>query len=112
MEAKDTEQLLQEKDTEMRFRTYAGKFGIAVTAIAIIWSIFQLYAASFASFDAVTLRGWHVLFLLVMVYLLYPGTKRASLQVERTPIIDTVFVVISIVVFGYLLYNYEAIVLR
>lgn len=112
MGAKDTEQLLQEKDAEMRFRTYAGKFGIVVTAFAIIWSIFQLYAASFAGFDAVTLRGWHVLFLLVMVYLLYPGTKRASLSVNSLPIIDTVFIIISIIVFGYLLINYEAIVLR
>src|SRR5699024_1894342 len=33
-------------------------------------------------------------------------------KVGRTPIIDIIFVVLSIAVFGYLLYNYEAIVLR
>ncbi|NLX85575.1 MAG: hypothetical protein GXY97_00265, partial [Clostridiales bacterium] len=39
---KDAERLLEEKDADMRTREYSGLFGALVTALLIVWTIFQL----------------------------------------------------------------------
>ncbi len=40
---KDAEKLLEEKDADMRTRVYSGSFSLLVTALLIVWTIFQLY---------------------------------------------------------------------
>lgn len=109
---RENEQLIEENDNEFQVRNYVGKASIIATTIAIIWSIFQLYAASSGTFDAITLRGWHVLFLLVMVFLLYPPFKNTKKEARSLPILDIILILISISAFGYLLLNYQDVVLR
>ncbi|MGN1038079.1 MAG: hypothetical protein ACI4P0_01625, partial [Mailhella sp.] len=45
------EQLIEEKDSESRTRTFTGKFSLAIAAFCIIFSLFQLYASVFAALD-------------------------------------------------------------
>ena len=106
------EELVEKLDSEMRFRKYVGKTAVIVSAIAVIWSIFQLYAAGTGVLDAITLRGWHLLFVLVMVFLLYPARKKEKAGRMAPTVLDILFIVLSITALGYLLMNYKTIVLR
>ncbi|BAQ10012.1 TRAP transporter, 4tm/12tm fusion protein [Bacillus sp. OxB-1] len=106
------EELVEKVDSEMRFRKYVGKTAVIVSAIAVIWSIFQLYAAGTGVLDAITLRGWHLLFVLVMVFLLYPARKKEKAGRVAPTVLDILFIVLSITALGYLLMNYKTIVLR
>src|SRR5699024_6633110 len=112
VDSKASNQLAEEVDNEFPIRKYAGKATLIVSIIAIIWSLFQLFAAGTGGLDAITLRGWHVLFLLVMVFLLYPARKKPEESLHSPPIIDMIFILMSISALGYLLLNYKDIVLR
>lgn len=107
-----SEELVEKVDSELRFRKYIGKSAVIVSAIAIIWSIFQIYAAGTGVLDAITLRAWHLLFILTMVFLLYPARKNKILVQKYPTIVDLVFIGLSIATLGYLLLNYKEIVLR
>lgn len=104
--------LTEKPEAGSRFRTYAGKVGYVISGLAIVWSLFQLYAAGFGAFDAITLRGWHVLFLLVIVFLLYPARKKNIGASKRPSVFDIIFIMLSVVALGYLLFNYQEVVLR
>ncbi|MFS0576630.1 TRAP transporter permease [Sporosarcina sp. 179-K 3D1 HS] len=110
--AETGEELVEKVDSEMRFRKYVGKTAVVVSAIAVIWSIFQLYAAGTGVLDAITLRGWHLLFVLVMVFLLYPARKKEKAGRTAPTVLDFLFIALSIAALGYLLLNYKTIVLR
>ncbi|GAA0428233.1 TRAP transporter permease [Lentibacillus halophilus] len=92
-------------------RDYTRKTAILISVLAVIWSIFQLYSAVSGTFDAISLRAWHIIFLLIMVFLLYPAWKKG--QIHRSPtLLDALLILLSIVSFGYLLMNYNDIALR
>lgn len=105
-------ELLEKHDSEFRIRNYTGKFGIVVSAVAIIWSIFQLYVSYENVFDAIRLRSWHIIFLLIMTFLLYPVTKKENTSRRLPSIWDVVCIILSIASFGYLLANFTTIVRR
>ena len=83
-----------------------------ISVIAIIWSIFQLYVSSVGVLDAIKLRTWHILFLITMVFLLYPATKKEKRSRKFVPLYDLVFIALGIGSFGYLLLNYNTVVMR
>ena len=62
-------EIVEKVDSEFRVRTYIGKGAKVLTAIAVIWSVFQIFAAGSGIFDAITLRAWHMMFLLVVTFL-------------------------------------------
>lgn len=106
------EELVEKSEVGSRFRVYAGKMAIVISFLTIVWSLFQLYAAGLGAFDAITLRGWHVLFLLVIVFLLYPARKKNVGKSARPSIFDVVLIFLSVAALGYLLSNYQEVVLR
>lgn len=48
----------------------------ALSVIAVIWAVFQLYATTFGTLDAIRLRVWHMLFLMTLAFLSYPAFRR------------------------------------
>ena len=52
-----------------------GALGIFVTAVAVVMSLFHLYAA-YGIMPTHVLRGIHVAFVLFLCFLLYPVAKR------------------------------------
>ncbi|WP_197280046.1 TRAP transporter permease [Bacillus sp. FJAT-27251] len=108
----NTEMELEKVDSEFRVRTYIGKAAKVLTGIAVIWSIFQLFAAGSGVFDAITLRAWHMMFLLVVTFLLYPASKKGKRTLKYPPGLDLICILLSIVSTGYLLVSYQTIVLR
>jgi len=108
----DSVDLIEKADSEFRVREFVGKFSKVVTALAIIWSVFQIYTASTGSLDAMTLRSSHVLFLLVMTFLIYPAKKGSKKSILRPTAFDFICIALSMGSMGYLLLNFKTIVLR
>jgi len=69
-----------------KMRSFSGAAGAAVTAVLVVWAAFQLWANTFASLGAVKLRAAHILFLLVLTFVLYPADCRR--MKDRVPVWD------------------------
>jgi TRAP transporter 4TM/12TM fusion protein len=103
----DEEELLKQYDSEARIREYIGVMGKVIFGIAIIWAIFQIYMSSFGVLAAIKLRAWHLGFLLVLSFLLYPASKK-SFSARRMPTVwDMICIILSIASVGYLLITYD-----
>lgn len=111
-QADTSQELIEKVDSESRIRNYVGETAKIVTGIAIIWSLFQLFSAGSGIFDAITLRSWHLLFLLIMTFLLYPISKKSNRNIRYPSVVDVICILLSIISIGYLLLNYKTIVLR
>lgn len=72
------EEILKKYDKESDSRQYIGPMAYIVSAIAIVFSLFQLYTAIFGVLDAHLQRAIHLGFGLTLVYLLYPTCKSWS----------------------------------
>lgn len=106
------QELLDEKEADSKLRTYPGFLGHAVTVLFIIWSLFQIYANTIGMIDAMRLRTWHLLFLLLFTFLLFPTYKKESLNRSAPPIWDWLFLGVGFFTLGYLLMYYTTIAKR
>ncbi len=104
--------LLEEKEADSKLRSYPGVFGHAVTVLFIIWSIFQLYATTIGKIDAMRLRTWHLLFLLMFTFLLFPTYKTEPLKRKAPPVWDWLLLGFTFFSVGYLLLYYTAVAKR
>ena len=104
MDLKQQEELMAKYDREYTFRRLKGPLAIIVAAIAICWTLFQLYTAAFGLFPPTIQRATHVGFALVLIYLLYPfSTRKKS---SRIPFYDYLLVLLSAGVAAYHLVYY------
>jgi TRAP transporter 4TM/12TM fusion protein len=101
------EELLKKYDSEFRTRDYIGVTAKVVTGILIIWSIFQLYTSSFGILEAIKMRAWHLGFLLILSFLIYPASKKSSASRRLPTIWDMVCILLTIISIGYLLVTYD-----
>src|SRR5438067_5013509 len=93
---KAEEYIEQEEGAQNKLR---GALGTFVTAVAVIMSIFHLYAA-YGIMPTHVLRGIHVAFVLFLCFVLYPVTKRFRNRVRGW---DWVAAILSLVTIGYML---------
>lgn len=89
-------------------RHFLGNWARIILALAVIWTIFQLYMSSYGVMDAIKFRAWHLGFLLVFSFLLYPA-KKTSRRLAPSKM-DLVLVFLSIVSIGYFLFTYDVFV--
>lgn len=106
----DAQEILKKFDKESNYRTYAGFFAKVVAAIAISFSAFQLYTAIFGVLDAMIQRSIHLSFGLVLIYLLYPTSKKWS-HSKLNPL-DALLAVLGALAPMYIVVNYQKLVLR
>lgn len=104
--------LAEEKDSELRVRRFGPRWNRVVSVIAVTWAVFQLYATTFSAFDAVRLRVWHILFLLLLSFLMYPAFRRGKRSRAIPSPLDFLCVAAGFFAFGYLLVQYEPIIMR
>lgn len=101
------EDLLRKYDSDARTREYIGIMAKIVTVITIVWAIFQIYTTSFGILEAIKMRAWHLGFLLIMSFLLYPASKE-SFSIRRIPTAwDIICIILSVTALGYLLITYD-----
>ena len=103
-----TQNLIEEKDSDSRMRVYTGPMASAVSAILVIFTLFQLWANLTGTLGAVRLRTAHIMFLLPLAFLLYPTWKRERRGRKLAPVWDVVLCVAAVCCFGYLLARYDA----
>ncbi len=101
--------LVEEKDSESRTRHFQGPFARVLAVICVAFSLFQLYASVFATMDAMKLRSFHIIFLLVLASFMYPALRREKRTRLAPTIWDVVCVGASLYAFGYLILHYDAI---
>lgn len=109
-EANKAEDLLKELDKESDTMEYTGVMAKLVAAIAIAFSVFQLYTAAFGVLDAQLQRGVHLGFGLALVYLLYPACK--SWSRHKLHPLDLVLALLGAAAPAYIIYDYQHLVLR
>ncbi len=109
-EAVDSEEILRKFDKESDYRNLTGFAAKLISAIAITFSLFQLYTAVFGVLDAMIQRSIHVSFGLCLIFLLYPARK--SWPRRKIHPLDMALAVIGAAVPMYIVVNYQELVLR
>jgi TRAP transporter 4TM/12TM fusion protein len=104
------EDILKKFDKEADYRNYSGIMARAVSAIAIVFSCFQLYTAVFGVLDAMLQRSVHLSFGLTLIYLLYPTSKKWS-RTKLHPL-DLALSILGALTPMYIIANYQQLVLR
>lgn len=104
------DELMAKYDRESDFRRLTGLISRVVAAIAIAFSVFQLYTANFGVLDAQLQRAVHLSFALALVYLLYP--TRRSWPRSRLHWLDAVLSVLAAATPLYIVHFYEELVVR
>jgi TRAP transporter 4TM/12TM fusion protein len=92
------EELIEEE--EGVHNRYPGVAGVVLTALAVVMSLFHLYAAV-EIVPAYQLRPIHVGFALTLVFLMFPAAKRVR---HRLMWWDVIAALVSIAIVGYILY--------
>jgi TRAP transporter 4TM/12TM fusion protein len=89
--------------------SYAGCVRFAVTVIAVAMSLYHMWAIAFGAPEAFYFRGTHLLFALVLLFLIH----RRSGEVTGTPTpADYALLVLGAAPILYVFYNYEYFVTR
>lgn len=109
-DAKTANAVLKEFDKESDTMEYTGLMKKIVAFIAICFSVFQLYTATFGVLDAQLQRGVHLGFGLTLVFLLYPTRK--SWPRHKIHPLDLVLAILGAAAPAYIIYEYQHLVLR
>ncbi len=89
-------------------RKLTGPMGWFVTALAVGGSLYHLWAAQAPYIRQIHLTR-HLLLVLVLTFLLYPGWKAAARRVHA---VDLLFVLVSILGLGWVFWDFERFVYR
>ncbi|MBP7106610.1 MAG: TRAP transporter permease, partial [Spirochaetia bacterium] len=106
----DAQEILKKFDKESNYRIYSGFFAKFISALAIAFSVFQLYTAIFGVLDAMLQRSIHLSFGLALIYLLYPASKKWSFN--KLHPLDALLAVAGALAPMYIIINYQKLVLR
>ena len=88
--------LLEEKESDSRMMTYTGPMEKAITALLIIWTVFQLYFTTIGVISAINLRAFHCMFLLTFTFLLFPTYMKEKRTRSFPPIWDIALILLGI----------------
>ncbi|MGH2348987.1 MAG: TRAP transporter permease [bacterium] len=100
------EELVEKFEGQTRHLT--GRAGQFITAILVLMSMYHLWSTQ-ATVIAQQHRTIHLLFVLFLVFLLYPGWKSARTRIHP---VDVVLSLASIAAMGWILYDFEAFIYR
>jgi TRAP transporter 4TM/12TM fusion protein len=89
--------------------SYAGLVRLAITLIAVAMALYHMWAIAFGAPEAVWYRGTHLMFALVLLFLIH----RRSGAAEGTPTaLDYLLLVLGVAPILHLFINYEYVVTR
>jgi len=104
------EEIMRKYDKESDYRNLTGFAAKFVSALAITFTLFQLYTAIFGVLDAMIQRSIHVSFGFALIFLLYPARKKWSRN--KIHPIDLLFAIIGAAIPLYIVISYQELVLR
>ena len=97
---------MEKFDREARYLRISGFWATIIKIIAVGFSIFQLYTALFGVFEAQIQRPTHLMFVLALVYLLYPTSGKNRSRGTVHPL-DLGLAILSCALGLYSILNYE-----
>jgi TRAP-type uncharacterized transport system fused permease subunit len=103
-------EVLEKYDREARYRSFRGFIAKVVAAIAITFSVFQIYTAAFGVLDAMIQRSIHLAFGSCLIFLLYPASKKWPR--DRLHWFDLLLAIGAPLTTMYIVANYKALVMR
>ena len=106
----EAEAVLRKYDSESNTRTLTGVMARIVSAIAIAFSIFQLYTSLFGVLDAHLQRAVHLGFGMALIFLMYPS--RNSWSRASVHPVDAVLAIVGAAMPLYVVAFYGELVLR
>ncbi|MDK2856775.1 MAG: hypothetical protein PWQ41_1751 [Bacillota bacterium] len=109
-ESVDLDEFLAQYDRESDYRRLQGFTAQVIAAIAIAFSVFQLYTAIFGVLDAHLQRSIHLSFAMALVFLLYPSRK--SWPRTKLHWFDVLLAVVAAATPLYIVAFYQDLVLR
>ena len=79
------QELMEEKDSDSRLRTFSGGMKVFAELLLVLFALFHLWANLTGTLGAVKLRTAHIMLLLPLVFLFYPTwkTERRSRRFPR-----------------------------
>jgi len=89
-------------------RRLDGRIGTAVTWVAVVMSLYHLYAA-YAIIPAHILRATHVGFVLLLLFILFPAAKRYRARIQW---LDVVLSLLGVATIAYLLLDFDEFIER
>lgn len=104
------QEVLKKYDRESDTMQYTGFMAKIISAIAISFSVFQLYTAFFGVLDAQLQRAVHLGFALALSYLLYPTRK--SWSRSRLHPLDALLALLGAASPAYIVIMYRELVMR
>ncbi len=104
------QEVLKKYDRESDTMQYTGLMAKIISAIAISFSVFQLYTAFFGVLDAQLQRAVHLGFALALSYLLYPTCK--SWSRSRLHPLDALLAVLGAASPAYIVIMYRELAMR
>lgn len=104
------QEVLKKYDNESDTMEYTGIMARIVSAIAITFSVFQLYTAIFGILDAQLQRAVHLGFGMALSYLLYP-TRKSWSRTKLHPL-DLLLAIVSAAAPAYIVWAYQELVMR
>src|SRR5919204_795064 len=91
-------------------RQLGGAVGWVVTAWAVAASLFHLYTAGYGIFEPRIQRSFHLLLLVLLIFVFYPARRRSPQH--RPSVWDCLFAATSLVASGYLIWDRDRINVR
>ena len=105
------EELVRKVDISERFRkNFPPNWKAFIAVISIIFTIFSCIWPTFGRLQPMQLRGIHLGFVLVLVFLYYPAREKSPQ--DRPSVLDIVLIVLSFAVGVYTWYNTVPLALR
>jgi TRAP transporter 4TM/12TM fusion protein len=103
--------LIEEKESEARVRTLSPPWEKALTVLAVVWALFQLYCTVVPTLDALRLRAWHIMFMMCLAFFMYPF--RSSARNRRSPAApDFLSLAVGLSAFVFMILRYDVIAER
>jgi TRAP transporter 4TM/12TM fusion protein len=83
-----------------------------ITTVGVLMALFHLYTAGFRLYPAMQQRTTHLVFTLVLVFLIFPFRKKDEVRTTFSSSLDILFVCLSIFIGVYVMFDYENISAR
>jgi TRAP transporter 4TM/12TM fusion protein len=113
---KEALRLAEEKEHEARVSALRGPWDKALSVLAIGWSFFQIYVTLFPALDALRLRAWHIMFMFLLAFFMYPvfssGKWSQASTRARPGLIDALCAGAGLSAFIYMVLTYDGIAER
>ncbi|MEA4897512.1 MAG: TRAP transporter permease [Eubacteriales bacterium] len=97
----DFDEVMAKYDRESATRLFVGSRKLLVSALCVLFSLVQLYAAFTAKIPATQLRPLHLGFVLMLAFIYYPAAKGMRKSTGRIPWYD---IALALAAFGCCLY--------